>query len=203
MSISQFDAESTLKPYIHIFKEVIDLAWNEYNDLYSVDLRLIHSARTRSSIVHDLMRHHAIRLFDGMPGVYLVIIRGLFLVDIEGKVVVRFKKLRRDRRGSNILTGQTMLFNSQQFDLPGIPARPTGLVAGYQLDDLQLHIDARLITCPDASGVAWHIDVDKSPVESPADNVIEIHPRQPGSKRRVRVKKSVRHRGVIGGDESS
>lgn len=148
------------------------------------------------------MRHHAIRLFDGMTGVHLDIIQGLFLVNIEGKFVVRFKKLRRDRRGSNILTGQTMLFNSQQFDLPGIPARPTSLVAGYQLDGLQQHIDARLITCPNISGVAWHIDIGESPVESPADNVIAIQPRQQRSQRRVRVKKSYREQEVIGGDES-
>jgi len=199
--MSRAEARTLLEPHLPTFKEVFDLAWDHYMRKYDVTLRLDHSRRSRASIVHDLLRRYASERFEGKPGIFLRMIRGLFLVEVAGKLLVRFKKVDRHGKAKNIPTGQANLFYGQQLELPGISS-PTGLVAGYKLDRLEQGIEARLITCPVDSTIKWSFAIDE-PVKSVLTEPETITPKVPKRKPKVRAKGAAVQQKLMGLDESN
>ncbi len=186
MVISEAAAKTILDPYKARLRESVIQAWEDYESQYG-HVRHIHTPRTRANIVHDHMVHHARRLFEGDDSVYMCEIKGLFLVQIDGQLLVRFKKLDEDKRHHNYPTPQNLEF-WEQLDLPGIP-HLTRLVAGYELNDLQTAINAIYITCPNGSCNAWDFELDEETVPS---EIVELHVTTPVNKisERVSVKEA-------------
>lgn len=157
MVITEASARTILDPYKNQLRECVTQAWEDYESQYGL-VRHIHTPRTRANIVHDHMVHHARRLFEGDAAVSMHEIKGLFLVEINGRLLVRFKKLDEDKRHHNYPTPQNLDFWGQ-LDLPGIP-HLTRLVAGYELNNLQTDINAIYVTCPNGSCNAWHFELE-------------------------------------------
>lgn len=181
MVISEAAAKTILEPYKARLRECIMQAWEDYESQYG-HVRYIHTPRTRANIVHDHMVHHARRLFEGNAGVFMSEIKGLFLIEIEGQLLVRFKKLDEDKKHHNYPTPQNLEF-WDQLDLPGIP-HLTRLVAGYELNNLQTAIDAIYITCPNGSCNAWYFELED---EMARTEIVEL-PASIAASERVSVK---------------
>jgi hypothetical protein len=98
--------------------------------------RLEHTKRTRACWIHDKMRVTSSRLFSEKKGVWTLTIGGLYVLNFDDKVIVRFKKFDANRCSHGIATQQSLLFLAQR-ELEGIPARAPRLEFGYVLDPLE------------------------------------------------------------------
>lgn len=80
---------------------------------------------------------------------------------IGDSIVLRFKKIRKNGRCSNILTRQQILFRAQQIVQLRLPEMqtPTLVHAGYQLDDLQQEIQRKSIVCQLNNSVIWEMSL--------------------------------------------
>lgn len=183
MTITRDEAVTVLKPYLDKLRECVVLAWDDYITQYN-DLRFPHTSRTRANIIHDLMCLHAKRQFAPIKGVHIRETNGLFLVDFHGELQIRFKKLNRSMKSSNIPTQQTLHF-FEQLELEGIPSA-TRLVIGYILDEAQTQIRTVVITCPKGQEIEWYLEL-----EEPAETRIAGVPAESEvvkTSKRVRVK---------------
>jgi len=90
--------------------------------------------RAQAACTYSHMLAEADRRFVGRANVRTLDIRGLKLWHFEeAGVVVRFKKMDEDGRSRNYPTKQAKAFD-RQMELPGLPAPPVRLTAGYLLD---------------------------------------------------------------------
>jgi hypothetical protein len=156
------DAEALLQPYLAEVRECYNHAWEAWETFGEKlpDLRRAISASARARFIYDVTTDHARRLF-GDPdrkGVRVLMIRGLFVLDIQGMALVRFKKLRPNLTTCGIPTGQQQLF-SHQGQLDGMPPDATKLVAGYLLNAVEDEISRVLVTCSVDTRLEWAFDV--------------------------------------------
>jgi len=186
VAISRADAEAILAPFRPTILEVINSAWRDYQTQYT-QVSPIHTKTTRATIMRDHMVYHARRLFDGMNGAQIVEKAGLFLVQIQETIILRFKKFNDDEHTSNYPTQQAIDYHEQQ-ELAFMSKKATRLEAGWQPNELYTAFRA-LISCPRGLGLdaAWVIDL-LAPVT--AEDSIEIGTQLelPEKKKRVHVK---------------
>jgi hypothetical protein len=187
---SKEDLALTLQPHRDSLRNVIQSAFSEWMSLTPSQL-LDRSARTRASWIFDGMVKHARSSFAGVPGVELRERRNMFFLELNGKVLVRFKKLNRNRQVSNIPTAQqlTLLNQEVQLELNGIPRKLTVLNAGYQLNLLQTDIENLLVTLQEGRSVTWTYALPQD-VDGEAFNMTVL-PQTPTSPTppRIRAKK--------------
>jgi hypothetical protein len=151
------DLALTLQPHRERLRGVIQNAFLEWTSLPPEQL-VDRSARTRASWIFDGMVKHARASFVGVPGVELRERRNMFFLEMDGKVLLRFKKLDRNRKVSNIPTAQQLRLLNQEFvqlELNGIPRKLIILNAGYQLNPLQTDIENLLVTLQEGRSVTW------------------------------------------------
>ncbi len=118
------------------------------------------------------------REFDGIPGTRITIRKGLFLLVIDGIVVLKFKKFNHRMMSSNIPTFQSSLYLDQE--LPGMP--PNGLLhVGYLIDKLNSNLDGIYITCRSGNMNVWTwpISVSKEMIDDAVEFKQQREPRRP------------------------
>jgi hypothetical protein len=160
--LKQDDAETLLEPYLAEVRECYNHAWEAWETFGETlpNIRRALSPSARARFIYDMTTDHARRVF-GDPdrdGVRVLTVRGLFVLDIEGIALVRFKKLRPNLTTSGIPTGQAQLFAYQQ-QLPGMPLHATKLVAGYLLNPVEDEISRVLITCSVDTRLEWAFEI--------------------------------------------
>lgn len=117
-------------------------ALNEYRTKYA-ELRYKHSACTEANIIHDLIVANIKDEFEHDINTYHVTKSNLFLLGINnGAVVIRFKKMDKNRIVHNGLTRQSFEFNNQ-LNLFG-PS--ININAGYFLNGLEIEV---YVACPE------------------------------------------------------
>jgi hypothetical protein len=156
--LSKQQAAERLQPYLEILDECIQGGWDAWDKHYSHRHHVL-DARARAAIVFCEIVAIAQPRFHGMDGAKAVKKQNSFYLYIGDEIVLRFKKINKKGRCSNIDTRQQMLFELQM-QLPGIESG-TLLHAGYRLDDLQTRIAEKLVVCQFASRVLWAFDLSK------------------------------------------
>lgn len=161
-----------LAPYLPDVAACLNAGWRRWRELCETlpEVGLEMSKRGRAAIVYDATAAEARRRFRNKPGINLIDTGGLFLVDFEGQLTLRFKKFGRGLLTSNIPTRQQQLFDWQQ-PLPGMPAKSTQVVAGYLLDSLEVRVARQAITCREGPALRWAFDIpdfDEQPLPLPA-----------------------------------
>jgi hypothetical protein len=154
---SKSSAEQILGPYLKRFRDCIVLAFQRYKSDYQANA-LVHTARSRASVIHDHMVAFAREFFGADEEIRIFDRRGLSLINVKNSLLLRFKKLDAKKHSRNIPTQQSFLFRAQ-LELPGIPAELTHLEAGYVLNELQTGLDGVYITCPNGNRLEWFIDL--------------------------------------------
>lgn len=104
--------------------------------------------------MHDLMVKHARTAFEPLHYARCLDQGGLFLVLLYGRIAIRFKKLDEEFRASSIPTQQSLGFERQQTELPGVKTLMT-LQAGYQLNATHTDIASLCLACPNGHGNHW------------------------------------------------
>lgn len=129
---SQADAMDALDPLFDDINAICREAHALYQS-YPSNIRVEHDRRAEASCIYAHMVAGAERRITGQSGVAALDIKGLKLWVVGGVAAVRFKKMDEDGRSRNYPTKQTQAYDKQE-QLPGLPAPPLNLVAGYLLD---------------------------------------------------------------------
>ncbi|MBL9004709.1 MAG: hypothetical protein JNJ46_10700 [Myxococcales bacterium] len=149
-------------PHVHNLRECVNGGWCQYRRDYSAELRKVHSARARASVVHDHIVQTAVRNLEGVPGIRVPLYHSgrPLLIEIDKKLTVRFKKLDNERRPRNIMTRQQRGLLAQA-TLPHIEGT-MHLVVGYELDQLQQNIAHISLLCPHPTRLSplWDLPLD-------------------------------------------
>ncbi|CAJ1313825.1 hypothetical protein [Paenibacillus nuruki] len=198
-------AMQILDPYIIQVKEAINKGVKDYyiGEDYAA-IRHKHSSRTAASICHDNIIEEIKQRFENQPNVLIKKSKGLYMLIIEGIIVIRFKKFDEKLNSSGISTKQAIAYDYQdplQLDLDDMP--PDGLLfAGYTLNDLQSNVDRIFITYKYGSVNIWDwnitdegIATDLQPALFPLPAASETSTR----KKRVRAK----DKSINAGDENA
>lgn len=153
------EAEGRLNPHLKKLDECIQHGWDTWKTFYQPKHHIL-DARSRAAIVFQEIVARAEQVFAGVPGVECKRTRNnSFMIYIGDDISLRFKKLNKNGRCSNIDTKQQMLF-SAQMHLVGMS--PGTLVnAGYMLTDLQQDLQQKLIVCQFQNQVLWTIKLGK------------------------------------------
>lgn len=159
--ISEDAARNLLSPYRDLLRQCIKEAWEAWEKFGKVaaDLRAPLGNRSRASFVYDHMIANVRKKFDDLPNVRIRDKGGVTILDIEGKVCIRFKKLDKNRKSRNYPTQQHLMF-AMQMELPGIPAKQTTLITGYRLDLFETTIDEICVTCPVGKKLRWYFSIE-------------------------------------------
>jgi hypothetical protein len=149
--LTRAQCEETLSAHASVLNQCFHAAWVRWRDWLGRvdgspgDL----SAFARARVLHDFIRAEVTKQLIGLPGIRVKDTRGLLVVHIQDKVVIRFKKFRgKTLKTSGNSNHQTAAFNAHQLELSDDSIRPiTHLVAGYLLDELEADIEKVAITC--------------------------------------------------------
>lgn len=161
--LTREQAEALLEPYITTLNGCIDEAWGAWKSGYHAQKSHILDARARAAIVYCEIVYRAKAAFSGMADVKVVATGGMLKVHIGDHITLRFKKIGKNGRCSNIMTKQQVLFLAQM-QLPGILAG-TLVHAGYELDQPQAEIARKAVVCQLDNRVLWQIEVTGTPGE--------------------------------------
>jgi hypothetical protein len=144
----------------------------------------IHTKGTRASIARDHVRDRIRRTFSADKSTRIVEKRnGLFLLEVEKKLLLRFKKLNSRKCAANIPTGQSKTFYRQQPLFPG--AWRTNLNAGYTANETFTEFEF-YITEPNGSrSNAWVMKIQEYPQSKPT---VDITPARKEKPKRVKAK---------------
>lgn len=194
-SISKEEAAELLSPYLDLFRRCMDEAWHEWQSFYQSKHHLL-DPRARAAIIHSEIANNARRYFEGLPNVQVKRARGILILNIHNRIVIRFKKLDHKHRTSNVLTRQQLLL-SLNLQLPGFPPHSARLNAGYKLDDLQTAIEEMLVTAQIGREVKWEINI----LSRQADNLVMLTATPPEEqqtqRRRVKLKSAPLNRSLF------
>jgi hypothetical protein len=147
------EADSVLKPYYDAIRGFFFGAWQDWEKLPD-EMRAALSTRARANFIYDFILFRAKTFFSRNKEVTLIEKRGLFLFGLRGKVLFRFKKLKKDKRHCNIQTQQQIELSLQR-ELPGMPPKAASLIIGYQLNIPETDIEAILVTYPTGRQLSW------------------------------------------------
>jgi hypothetical protein len=160
--LSQEAAEALLQPYVDILNRCIDDGWNAWKTDYAHKTHLL-DGRARAAIVYCEIVYQAKAAFSGLPDVKVVHTGGTLSIFIGQVITLRFKKIGKTGRCSNILTRRQILFLAQM-QLPGM-LDGTLIHAGYQLNELQQAIQRKAVVCQLNQRVLWQITISGEPGE--------------------------------------
>jgi len=159
------DAEALLAPYVDRLRACVQAAWCRWQaaaigaadaGASAIALR----SRARANVMYDLIRDEVERVFADDPTVSKYERFGVLWLNIQGKVVVRFKLLDKDRHAHNLATNRQRELSAQR-ELPDMPEEALRLTAGYQLDRSEAGINAILVTCYVGKTEIWWFDTSK------------------------------------------
>jgi hypothetical protein len=178
---------------------------------YAKRFQIVHSPRSRASLIHDHIIDLVRRRFGEVTGAQLVTVRGRFVLTFSRQGSAfhgSFKKVDRTHRPRFIRTRQAVRFVGQ-VPLFEVEGTATNLILGYRLNKLATGLAGTYIICPDGDAVAWvwQIDgaeqIDLFPVGQPeAPAAWGTGPQQPARPRpsRVRLKDAAARPDAASGD---
>lgn len=155
--LKRSEAKDILEPYSPIIRECIYLGWNEYYTEYADKLH-IHCPIARATTIRSHILHHVRLKFSGYENITFIEKGNLFILCIDWKIAIKFKKLNADFTTCNAPTKQSIDF-IQQTLFEGLLINATHLHAGYMPNDLWTGLHGIYITCPNGNKIKWDIEL--------------------------------------------
>ena len=180
--LSDREAHGILQNHYPRVATCIHGAWRDYEFLIRVapDQCLNFTPTTRANIIQNNMVKHAQQMFGQTEDVLCFENDGIFTVDFYGRIRLRFKKLDKLLRPSNIQTAQQQGFSSQTLFGPSY----TKVTAGYRLDRSGLAIRDIHLVCWYNDALLWNIQLDEH-VGTHTDTDTDIKEGMPASATRI------------------
>ncbi len=155
----QQEVMAVLEPYFARISGLYAAAVKLYNEGTSAQARAEHDNRAALSAIY---RHTWVgyqREFLEEKGFHFLTVRGLNVLNIRDKVVLRPKRVDANGVHTNSKTNQQRNFDSQQ-PLPGIPSEASRVVVGYELDPAFSVVERMIVRSPSNRWAAQVVVVD-------------------------------------------
>lgn len=192
------EADALLSKYYPRIVDAIQKGFEDYLDLirYRSEQGKMtdYNARTIASIIHDNIAMSLSLQFSDEPAVSAKDFNGIYGLLLEGKLLIRFKKLNEDYSTSNIPTRQTISYDNQE-SIEGFPEIPTFLYCGYIHDGTWSSIKNIYLICREGNVNRWVKDLGTIDLQQ---NSLVFEDKDRASERpRVRAKSGIQKTGTI------
>lgn len=192
------EADALLGTYYPRIVEAIYNGFEDYLDLmrYRSERGKMtdYHARTIASLIHDNIAMSISRQFIDEPAVIAKEFNGIYGLLLEGKLLIRFKKLNEDYSTSNIQTRQTISYDNQE-SIEGFPEIPTFLYCGYVPDETWSSIKNIYLICREGNDNRWIKDLGTIDVQQ--NSLVFEDAEKIGERPRVRAKSAITKTGTI------
>jgi hypothetical protein len=181
------EAQSLISPYELAILEAVRAGWQGYVERYQPNGYEL-STRSRSNIVRDLIVRQLERAFDEIRLTGFLTVRGLTVLCLENRAVLRVKKLDGRLRSRNIPTRQAINYVCQA-EIEGLPPGAERFNIGYRLNSMGTGIAGAFITHPgsvDEPTYAWELTAWNEVVQLPLISTVAPSPEPVASPLRVR-----------------
>lgn len=178
-------AQELVKPYAARFAKCWESAWRRWKklpDTFRADL----TPTTRAGILNNLAIAKAKRVFapEIISGKFEFCRKlGFFKIYVEGKAIVRLKRLTKDYIAANVRTDQQRLWYAHK-PIDGIKDGPTRLIIGYTLNALKTDFEQLVVSFQIEDVCVWYFDLDAG--GGAAVQPIDLKPISPDTTPRVR-----------------
>lgn len=164
--MSHHEPPDDLRPYVADLCECVQSALEDFAREHG-PYRHRYTTRTEASIIHDYMVDHVKRRFP------FKLHQNLFLLELNGKYLIKLKKLDKQLRSRNYPTQMVLDFLTQQqlelFDLP----TPINLQLGYQRHPIEVTQSKVWLTRPNGRLLDWMWPLSAhTPVELPQPSML-------------------------------
>lgn len=172
---------AVLEPYLPLLSGCVKRAFTYYQTAYPALAHAAHDNAASAKNVHRHILDEVTVASDGLSGLSMIDVRGLFVLNIHDLVVVRFKKMDDEGRSVSYPTEQAKKYD-RQLPLPELPVAATRLTFGYEPDLAFSAIIRVLVACPLGLRAHWCVQVNEE--EAGAASWVDITPqRLPGTER--------------------
>lgn len=147
--MDEFEAQqatvmAVLEPHFATLTEIYASAVDLYNEGTSPRIRAEHTSRAALNSIYSLVWKGYEREFIDRPGLHLLNMRGLNVLNIGDQVVVRAKRVDANGRHVNNPTEQQKAFD-RQLPLSDLPPEAVRLVIGYELDPAYSRVERVIV----------------------------------------------------------
>lgn len=151
----QISAMTVAEPMLLILHSILDESVDFYfSENYSDAARAEHTARAMKNNIYAHAETRAYQKESDTPGLNVLDVRGLKVLNYLDKVVFRLKNVNAEGKHSNNDTQQQRDFDDQ-LPLEGLPDAAIRLVAGYQLDEAGLSLERIMVARRIGRNVVW------------------------------------------------
>jgi len=155
----QISAMAIAEPLLLTLHSILDESVDFYiGDDYSDAARAEHTARAMKNNIYAHAENRAYQKECDTPGLKVLDVRGLKVLNYFDKIVFRLKNVNAEGRHSNNDTQQQRDFDDQ-LPLEGLPDAAIRLIAGYQLDEAGLSLERIMIARKIGRNVVWTAQV--------------------------------------------
>jgi hypothetical protein len=164
--IGEYEADELLKPYKQILVESFHKGFSDMlKTQSSLDggVHVTTHTLTKSIQVWDYSLNWAKKLFEDVDGIkYVELANNSCWFNIHDLLFIRFKKLDESLKPSNHQSKRIELIQSQDGEIPGIPAKPTLADVGYQTDKTFSFLKDIHIVCRTNDVVRWKFNLTEN-----------------------------------------
>lgn len=159
--LTKEQAEQILSPFIPTINSSIKKGFSDYINScarYTEKRSLELKARTKASVIHNLIIERIREAFEDVPNVTVKEYRGVFGLHFRNQLFIRFNKFNSRLEPSQARTKQRQRFENQQTVIPGFPRKPLFLYAGYTFTPTMTGISSINISCRIKGSQEWMIE---------------------------------------------
>ena len=131
--IEQREVMGVLGPHLATISRIYDTALETYNQETSARVRAEHDGRAALSAIYRYAWMGYQRELADEPGFHFLNVKGLNVLNIQDRVVLRAKRVDANGLHLNSQTLQQRNFDRQK-PIPGLPSAAVRVVVGYHLD---------------------------------------------------------------------
>ena len=151
---------AVLEPHLPMLHGCVQRGFAMYQDDYPAIVRAAHDNAAAAKNVHRHVLAEVTMACESEAGLTMLNARGLNVLNIQDRVVLRFKKMDASGRSVSYPTKQARDFD-QQIQLPDLPPAATRLTFGYEPDLAFSMIVRILVACPYGGGTLWCAQVNE------------------------------------------
>lgn len=149
----QQEVMGILEPHLTEISRIYDAAVELYNGDTTARARAEHDSRAALSAIYRYAWMGYQRELGEQPGFHFLKAKGLHVLNIRDRVVLRAKRVDANGLHVNNQTLQQRKFDRQQ-PIPGLPSEAVRVVVGYQLDPAFSMVERVIVRCPHSKWAA-------------------------------------------------
>ncbi len=189
--LTRQETEVVLEPHYSKITDAISNGFGDYlkvlANLNAEGKRVVFKKGTIAGMIHDFIKARIKDAFTENDNVETKEFNRIFGVHIDGKILIRFKKINNDFTTSNIQTKQTVDFE-KQYEIEGLPGKSTFLYAGYLPDATWTNIKNIYLLCKKGGNLVWQKDLTGFAEQTQISFVIPIEEQEETVVSRVKIK---------------